>query len=176
MTWTRRKVWIVGAALALALGASGWWWSRRPAWIQAIVVKPFAGQATLAEPLRQEVLEDLARIPGLRIVNEPAAPPAVTGVLEAQVERSADRIRIVAELSRADGHHYWTRTLDRPIADLPVIAEDVASAVNGKARRKKAPKYKPALTAYDAYLDGRYRFGCGDFANMLLRSMMPSAL
>jgi TolB-like protein len=169
MTWMRRKVWIAGAALTLALGAGGWWWSRRPARIQAILVKPFAGQATLAEPLRQEVLEDLARIPGLRIVSEPAAPPAVTGVLEAQVQRTADRIRIVAELSRADGHHYSTRTIDRPIADLPVVAEDVAAAVNGKARRKKAPQYKPALTAYDAYLDGRYRFGCGDFANAISR-------
>jgi hypothetical protein len=127
------------------------------------------GQAALAEPLREEVLEDLARVPGLAIVSQPAAPPAVTGVLQASVARSAERIRIVAELTRADGHRYWTRTIGRPIADLPVVAEDVAAAVNGRARRKKAPKYRPALVAYDAYLDGRYRFGRGDSALAISR-------
>jgi hypothetical protein len=132
-------------------------------------VGPFAGQAALAEPLREEVLEDLARVPGLAIVSQPAAPPAVTGVLQATVERSADRIRIVAELTRADGHRYWSRTIDRPIGDLPVVAEDVAAAVNGKARRKKASKYRPTAAAYDAYLDGRYRFGRGDFALAISR-------
>jgi tetratricopeptide (TPR) repeat protein len=169
MNWTRRKIWIAGAVLALALGAGGWWWETRPAHIQAIVVKPFSGEAPLAEPLRAEVLDFLARIPGLSIVSQPAAPPAVTGVLEARVERSADRVRIVAELSRADGHRYWTRTIDRPAADLPGAAEDVAAAVNGKARRKKPPKSKPVAAAYEAYLDGRFRFDRGDFPSAISR-------
>jgi tetratricopeptide (TPR) repeat protein len=169
MNRTRRKIWIAGAALALALGAGGWWWHTRPAHIQAIVVQAFSGEAPLAEPLRSEVLEDLARIPGLAIVTQAAPPPAVTGVLEARVERSAGRIRIVAELSRADGHHYWTKTIDRPGADLPAAAEDVAAAVNGKARRKKSAKNKPAAAAYEAYLEGRYRFDHGDFPRAISR-------
>ncbi len=145
------------------------WWNRRPAQIQALIVKPFSGQASLAEPIREEVLEDLGRVPGLSIVNEPATPPAETGVLEAQVQRVDDRIQIVAELSRTDGHRYWTHKIDRPIAELPTVAEDVAAAVNGKARRRKAAKSKPTVAAYQAYLDGRYRFVHGDYAVAISR-------
>jgi TolB-like protein len=162
-------VWIAAASLALLLIAAGWWWRGRPVRIQAILVNPFSGDPSLAEPMRDEVLEDLARVPGLTIVSQPAAPPAVTGVLEAQVERAADRIRIVAQLRRADGRSYWTRTINRPIADLPAVAEDLAAAINGKARAKKAGKYKPSLAAYEAYLDARYRFGHGDLPQAVSR-------
>ena len=159
MTLTRRQIWIAATIATAALAAGGWrWWRGRPVRIQAVIVRPFAGEGSLAEPLRDEIEEDLARVGGLAIVNQPAAPPAATGVLEGRVERSAERIRIVAELSRQDGHHYWGRILDRPIADLPAAAEEIAAAVNPKARRKKPSKYKTAPAAYDAYLDGRYRF------------------
>lgn len=159
MTLTRPKAWILAgctAAAALVLGA--WWWQDRAAPIQAIMVQPFTGEAKLAEPLRDEIADDLARIPGLPVVKQPADSPVVTGVLEGQVERSPDRIHMVAQLRRADGHRYWSRTFDRPIADLPAIAEEIAAAVNGRARRKNPSRYRPALTAYDAYLEGRYRF------------------
>ena len=169
MTWTPRKTWIAGTAALAVLAAAAWWWNRRPAHIQAIIVKPFSGQSSLAEPIREEVLEALGRIPGLSIVDQPAGPPAETGVLEAQVQRVDDRIQIVAGLSRPDGHHYWTHKFDHPIANLPTVAEDVAAAVNGKARRKKGPKSKPAVAAYEAYLDGRYRFGHGDYAVAIAR-------
>lgn len=169
MTRTPRKIWIAGAAALAVLMAAAWWWNRRPAHIQALIVKPFSGQASLAEPIREEVLEDLGRVPGLRIVDQAAAPPAETGVLDAQVQRVDDRIQIMAELSRPDGHHYWTHRIDRPIADLPTVAEDVAAKVNGKARPRKAPKSKPAVAAYQAYLDGRYRFVHGDYAVAIAR-------
>jgi hypothetical protein len=159
MALTGRKSWMLGAALVLAaIVAAGWWWRGRPARIQAIEVHAFSGDPSLAEPLRNEVIEALARVPGLAIVDQPAAAPNVTGVLQARVERSAQRVHVVAELDRADGHHYWTRTIDRPLSDLQAVAEDVAANVNGKARRKKASKYRPAAAAYEAYLEGRFRF------------------
>src|SRR5579883_2716047 len=158
MPLTRRKLWIAAVVVAVAAAGGWWWWRTRPVNIQAIQVSAFSGDAALSEALRGEVIDDLARIPGLAIVDAPAAPPAVTGVLRATVERSPERIRVVVELTRADGHFYWTRKVDRPIADLPNVAEDVATNVNGKARRKKVSKYRPALAAYDAYLEGRYHF------------------
>lgn len=159
MPLARRNIWTLGTAAALALLLFGaWWWSRKPAPIQAILVNSFAGDAKLAEPLRDEVRDDLARVPGLPIVDRPATLPTVTGVLDARVERTPQRIRIVAELHRPDGHRYWTRTVDKPIAELPTVAGELAALVTPRARRKQASKYKPTVAAYDAYLDGRFHF------------------
>jgi hypothetical protein len=159
MTPTQRNRWTLGAAAGLCLLLlAAWWWSRKPANIHAIVVQGFTGEAMLAEPLRDVVRDDLGRVPGLAVVERPADSPVVTGLLDARVERTPERIKIIAELHRADGHRYWTRTVDRQIADLPLVAEDVAALVSGKARRKPATKYKPGVAAYEAYLEGRYRF------------------
>lgn len=152
----RRACYLAAAAAALIAGAAAWW-QTRPDKIDAIVVRPFGGAAPLAGALRDEILDDLARVPGLRVLPEAAAPLAHTGLLEASVERSSDRITVVAQLTRFDGHRYWTRKFDRPLPDLNAIPLEIAASISSRARRKDA-RHKPPLAAYDAYLAGRSDF------------------
>ncbi len=147
----------VGGAAAMALAGAFLWWHGRPAHIDAIIVQAPSGETQLAAGLREEIIGDLARAPGLRVVTAPAGEPAVTGVLDMEAQRSADRIRMIAELHRVDGHHFWTHTFDRAFTDLPSLAEEIAAAINPRVRRR-APRHKPLLAAYEAYLQGRYYF------------------
>lgn len=154
-----------GGAAVLTLAAFLLWWHGRPAHIDAIMIHPSTGASQLAAGLREEIIGDLERAPGLRVVSEPAGQPAITGVLELEAEQSADRIRMIAELHRIDGRHYWTRKIDRAVADLPSLAEEIAAAINPKVK-KRAPRHKPLLAAYEAYLEGRYSFDQLDDAGL----------
>jgi len=156
MTLTRRQKWILAAGGAAAAALAVLWVRLSAAPIQALIVEPFAGPAEFAEPLRDEVQDMLGRVRGLAIVKAPAPPPAVTGRFSATVVRAADRVRVVAELRREDGHRYWTRTFDRPLASLPGLPGEIAAAIHSKARPKKP--YRPPLAAFDEYLKGRYAF------------------
>jgi len=151
------RYWAAGGAAVLALAGALFWWQGTPVHLDAIVIQASKGEPGLAGGLREEIISDLRRAPGLRVVSEPAPSPAITGVLEVEAERSADRVRVVAELRRSDGHRYWTRHFDRPLSGLPGTAEEIAAAINPKVK-KRVPRHKPVPAAYQAYLEGRYDF------------------
>jgi hypothetical protein len=164
MTFTGSKqvrYWAAGGAAVLALAGALLWWRQRPVHLDAIMILASKGEPALTTGLREEIVSDLERAPGLRVVSGPLEQPAITGVLDVQAERSADRIQITAELRRSDGHHYWTRPFDRPLKDLPGMAEEIAAGINPKVK-KRAPRHKPLPAAYEAYLEGRADFGRTD--------------
>jgi tetratricopeptide (TPR) repeat protein len=160
VTRVRRKpprlLWIAVAALAtIAAGAIAWQTRTLP--IQAVTVRPFAsegGPEWLAGAITEEITD------ALRAVTQAEADPMYAAVLEGSVARSGDRIRIVATLTRGDGHRYWTRTIDKPLVD---IARETAAAIV-PAARKRAPKQKPAAAAYEHYLKARQHFAGREFA------------
>jgi TolB-like protein/Tfp pilus assembly protein PilF/DNA-binding XRE family transcriptional regulator len=118
----------------------------------SIAVLPFvnlgddAADAHFADGLAEELLNVLAKIPGLRVASRTsafcfrgdatAAIPAiarrlnVATVLEGSVRRAGRRVRITAQLvEAATDSHLWSQSYDRQLDDLFAVQDDIARAV-----------------------------------------------
>src|SRR5206468_1157920 len=129
-----------------------------------------------SDGLAEEIITELTRIPGLRVIARTSAfafkgrnedvrgiaqALGVTKVLEGSVRRAGDRIRVTAQLiSAADGTHMWPERYDRSMADVFAIQDEIAQSIAQAFRMKMARKaglgpHTPALPAYEAFLRGR---------------------
>jgi TolB-like protein len=95
--------------------------------------------------MTEELIDKLARIPGLRVppptssfyfkgkqltVAEMARSLGVAYVLDGSVRKSDTTLRISARLVRAaDGYVVWSETYDRPEGDKLRVQEDIAGEV-----------------------------------------------
>lgn len=156
---------------------------------KSIAVLPFANmsgdesQEFFSDGISEELLNVLAQIPGLRVaartssfqfkgqnsdIGVIARNLGVAHVLEGSVRKSGDRLRITAQLIKADdGFHMWSQTYDRELTDIFEIQDEIAKAVAGElqsqlglnATDKQVTQphvYKAANPqAYEAYLHGR---------------------
>jgi len=115
---------------------------------QSVAVLPFlalssgADDEFFADGLTEEILNALAQLPELLVtartsafhfkgrdipVPEIAATLGVAHVVEGSVRRSGDRIRVTAQLIRAeDGFHLWSENYDRELADTFSVQDDIA--------------------------------------------------
>lgn len=98
-----------------------------------------------SEGLSEELLNLLARIPGLRVAArtsafsfagsnadaiEIGAALNVAHVLEGSVRKSGDTVRITAQLIDADdGYHIWSETWDRQLDDIFEVQDEISAAV-----------------------------------------------
>lgn len=153
----------------------------------AVAVLPFAdlsadaSNRAFCDGLTDELLNSLARLPGLRVTGrtstarfrDGAADPQqvgamldVTHLLEGSVRRSGSRLRISAQLVRTDdGFQVWANSFDRPADDVITIQSQIASAVadalelqlspDAAARLERAPTTR--INAYEFYLLGRHQ-------------------
>ncbi len=149
--------WGIASIVLLGAAAGVYLWRTRVPPIATVIVKPLSGAI---EPswLPAAITEEIVEL--LRPLTHAEADPAFTGVLEGTVTRAGDRILVVAQLSRPDGHRYWKRTFERPLAD---IGSDIAASIV-KAPRRKPPRHKPAARAFDSYFEARHRFRAGEIA------------
>jgi TolB-like protein/Flp pilus assembly protein TadD len=151
---------------------------------RSIAVLPFVNMSSdkeqeyFSDGLTEEMIELLGQVPDLRVPartssfyfkgkNEPVASIAqqlkVANVLEGSVRKSGKRLRITAQLVRADnGYQLWSQTYDRDDADVFAVQDDIAKAVVGALKIKLAPGEHVAAThgtsdpeAYNQYLLGR---------------------
>jgi TolB-like protein/tetratricopeptide (TPR) repeat protein len=123
---------------------------------KSVAVLPFVAMSSgpddefFADGLTEEILNSLAQLPDLLVtartsafafkgidvsIPEIAAQLGVANVVEGSVRRSGDRLRVTAQLIRAeDGFHLWSETYERSTADSfgvqDEIAEKVASALD----------------------------------------------
>jgi TolB-like protein/tetratricopeptide (TPR) repeat protein len=86
----------------------------------------------------------------------------VAHVLEGSVRKAGSRLRITAQLIRADsGYHIWSETYDRDAKDVFKVQDEIAAAVVGvlKVKLLAAPDSAARQTqnpdAYSQYLWGR---------------------
>ena len=115
---------------------------------KSIAVLPFADlsqgqdQEWFADGLAEEILNALARAPDLLVASRTSAfaykgsdkdlrliatELGVAHILEGSVRRTADRLRITAQLIRAsDGFHLWSENYDRKADDIIDVQEDLA--------------------------------------------------
>ncbi len=183
--------------LILALGVSGWFVVQRWRGTQerpdsSIAVLPFTDlssahdQEYFSDGLAEEILNELARIPGLKVVARTSAfqfkgknedtrsigrKLGVENVLEGSVRREGTRVRITAQLVKTrDGFHIWSQSYDRDLNDVLMvqgeIANDVAAALQLKllGSGTKGIKAPPTVApeAYQYFLQARYFAHMGD--------------
>jgi TolB-like protein/DNA-binding winged helix-turn-helix (wHTH) protein/cytochrome c-type biogenesis protein CcmH/NrfG len=119
--------------------------------VPSIAVLPFVDMtdkqdlAYFADGLSEELIDLLSRDSDLRVpartssfyfkgkptgVGDIARALAVDNVLEGSVRRSGDRVRVTAQLIRADnGYHLWSETYERKFTEIFAVEDDIAQAV-----------------------------------------------
>ncbi len=89
----------------------------------------------------------------------------VASLLEGSVRKAGNRLRITAQLIKAeDGFHLWTERFDRELDDIFAIQDEISLAIvdNLKIKLLRAEKeavikrYTENIEAYNLYLQGRY--------------------
>ena len=136
--------------------------------------------AFFADGVQDEILTDLAKIADLKVISrtsvmqykdtaarnlpEIAQALKVAHVLEGSVQRSANRVRVSAQLIDArNDAHIWAEKYDRDLADVFAIQSEIAQAIADQLQARLSPKEKNAiierptsdLTAHDLYLQAK---------------------
>lgn len=162
----RRWPWLAAAA-TVALLAFAWIWLPRPGAsgrtavvtvappplpVQpSLAVLPFTDlsqardQQYLADGLAEEILNQLAQSPALRVIGRTSSfsfkdtqedlrsigrTLGVAYLLEGSVRKDGERLRVTAQLVRADdGSHLWSRTYARELRDVFAVQEDISTDV-----------------------------------------------
>jgi TolB-like protein/Tfp pilus assembly protein PilF len=150
---------------------------------KSIAVLPFQNlskdeeNAFFADGVQDEILTDLAKIADLKVISrtsvmqykntatrnlpEIAQALKVAHVLEGSVQRSANRVRVSAQLIDArNDTHVWAEKYDRDLADVFAIQSEIAEKIADQLQAKLSPTEKSAMNerptsdmvAYDLYL------------------------
>jgi len=156
---------------------------------KSIAVLPFVNmsgdpeQEYFSDGIAEEILNGLAKVPGLRVVARTSAfsfkgqnvdvrqlgeTLNANHVLEGSVRKAGDRLRITAQLvSVEDGYHLWSETYDRQMDDIFAIQEEIARAVVSELEVTLGLTDETSLVrqgttnteAYNWFLRGNYYIG-----------------
>src|SRR6266702_7074281 len=133
--------------------------------------------AFFADGVQDEILTDLAKIADLKVISrtsvmqykntsarnlpEIAQALKVAHVLEGSVQRSANRVRVSAQLIDArNDTHVWADKYDRDLADVFAIQSEIAQKIADQLQAKISPRERSAIekqptndfAAYDLYV------------------------
>ena len=150
----------------------------------SIAVLPFANMSRdednqyFSDGLGEEIINVLARIPGLKVIARTSAFAfrgkeldirkiaemlGVGTILEGSVRRAGSRIRVTAQLIDAeDGSHLWSERYDRELADVFALQDEIAGAIATALTTKltaqpaASRQHTPNVAAYEAVLRARY--------------------
>ena len=149
---------------------------------KSIAVLPFENlsanqeNAFFTDGVQDEILAYLAKVADLKVISrtsvmlyksgnprnlrEIGQQLGVAHVLEGSVQRSANRVRVTAQLvdARSDAH-LWAQTYDRDLADVFAIQSEIAKQIAAQLQAKLSPSEKAAierpptadLAAFDLY-------------------------
>lgn len=146
----------------------------------SIAVLPFADmsadsdQAYFADGISEELLNVFAQVPGLAVAGRTSSFAfkgkdqdlrkigellAVQHILEGSVRKSGNRVRVTAQLVRADnGYHVWSETYDRELDDIFAVQDEIATAILAELTPQLMGEAPPVaavrtdISAYDLYL------------------------
>jgi len=147
---------------------------------KSIAVLPFVSMTAsqedefFADGLSEELLNVLAKIEGLKVAGRTSAfyykgrnedlrsiaeSLGVAHILEGSVRRSGNRIRVTAQLIKADdGFHLWSETYDRADGDTFVIQDEISSNVARALQAEILGNPAPAVAADSGSLEARNLF------------------
>ncbi len=152
----------------------------------SIAVLPFVNMSDdsshgyFADGLSEELLNVLAKLPDLQVAGRTSSfafkgrnedlrligsQLGVATVLEGSVRKSADSVRVTAQLIDVEtGFHLWSETYDRKLDDIFSIQDDIARAVRNEVSTHllsddvstRPPGSTLDVQAYDHFLRGRH--------------------
>src|SRR4029077_6611473 len=113
-------------------------------------------QEYLCDGVSEELLDTLAKIPGLRVaartsafsfkgknvrISEIANQLGVANVIEGSLRRSGNRIRVTAQLINArTGFHLWSDTIERELGDVFEVEDEITQAIVDALKVKLADR------------------------------------
>jgi TolB-like protein/DNA-binding winged helix-turn-helix (wHTH) protein/Flp pilus assembly protein TadD len=153
----------------------------------SIAVLPFADMSPgkdeeyFSDGLTEEMINDLAKVPGLKVVARSSAfqfkgknedlrsvgqKLGVANILEGSVRKDGNHVRISAALIKADdGFQLWSETYDRDVGHVLAAQDEIARAVSNALQVRLTSGESAAIPvgarttnseAYQAYLQGQY--------------------
>jgi TolB-like protein/predicted Zn-dependent protease len=150
----------------------------------SIAVLPFVNLSAdkdneyFSDGLSETLLDMLAQVPALSVaartssfafkgkaddIRKIGAALGVQNLLEGSVQKSGGRIRVTAQLVRAqDGSHLWSHRFDRDLADVFKVQDEIAGevvqalrvALLDADRARLTQKRTDSFEAYQEYLQG----------------------
>jgi TolB-like protein/Tfp pilus assembly protein PilF len=155
----------------------------------SVAVLPFVNMSGdteneyFSDGLTETWLHMLAQLPNLRVaartssfafkgqnpsITEIASALGVAHILEGSVQKADARVRITAQLIRADdGFHIWSQNYTRPLEDIFAIQDEIAAdvadalgssllgnALSSNSRPEMHGVSTTDVSAYDSYLKG----------------------
>lgn len=190
-----RRMALAGGAGLLAAGTGAAWWAGlfdgAGATGNSVAVLPFLNlsgdpaQTYFSDGISAEVRSELSRNGMLQVAAQASSNQfrdrsegaktiarklGVVYLLDGNVRKSADAIRISAELiDGRSGFSQWSRSFDRPLTDVFAVQDEIAEAVAGAltaqvSKGNRAGKTKSGtgatgnVAAYDGYLRGKDLF------------------
>jgi TolB-like protein/DNA-binding winged helix-turn-helix (wHTH) protein/Tfp pilus assembly protein PilF len=191
--WHRLGLAVLAVAMLLVSGVTYFYFrptrvsSPPPAGpIRSLAVLPLENlsrdpeQEYFADGMTDELITQLAKIGALRVISRTSVmrfkstrkPLAeitrelnVDAVVEGTVARSAERVRVTAQVIQANPEkHVWAESYDRPVGDVMVLQGELASKIAQAIRIKLTPQEQSRFAgarpvngeAYEAFLKGRY--------------------
>jgi len=151
---------------------------RHPAPL-TVTVLPFESlgtdgeQAYLARGISNDLMTDLSRLPGLRLIRAPSGVPESRTARGARylvlgsVQRESGTLRINVHLvDTGTNQQLWSERFERPFGDLFSVQDEIVRRLTevlpGKltdaARQRLAKRYTPSLEAYDYFLRAQALF------------------
>jgi len=143
-------------------------------------MSPDPDDAYFADGLSEELINVLARIPGLKVTSrsssfvfrdsslgipEIGARLGVAHLVEGALRRQGQNVRITVQLIDVVGDvHLWSETYDRPLVDIFRVQEEISQSIADALATTlgvRKVEVRPAtadLTAYEWYLRGRQLF------------------
>jgi len=172
----------------------------------SVAVLPFvnmsddASNEYFSDGLTETLLHMLAQLPDLRVaartssfafkgqstnISEIATTLGVAHILEGSVQKSGQRIRVTAQLIRAnDGFHVWSQNYTRPLEDIFAIQDEIAtdvaraldaSLLGGNIKIQNVETKN--LSAYEAYLKALEQQAINSYASLpLAQNLFKEAL
>ncbi len=191
LRWRSAKALTLAATVLLAVAAiSGWRWRQAAAAatpaprIHALAVLPLENlspdrsQDYFADGMTEELITELGRTPGLRVISrttamryrgankslsEVAKELKVDGLVEGSVVHEGNTVRVAARLFDSSDEQLWTGTFERPFRDVLVLRRELVRAIvhrvgstSATADDGSVPVRSVDPDVYEAYLKGRY--------------------
>jgi TolB-like protein len=183
---------LVAIVLGFDLFGAGTWLRRQTtASVRSIAVLPLenmskdADQEYLVDGVTEQLITALAQLPDLRVISRTSAMQfkgaaktlpqigrelGVDTIVSGSVTRSADRIRVTAQLVdvRTD-QHLWASSYERNLGEVLDLQSEIARAIADEIRVRLTPAQQGVLArahgvdprSEDAYLRGRYHLNQG---------------
>ena len=149
----------------------------------SIAVLPFANMSRdgddeyFSDGLAEEIINALTQVAGLKVIARTSAfafkgknedirkiaeTLGVSSILEGSVRRAGARIRVTAQLVRAeDGTHLWSKRYESELTDVFAIQDEISAAIVKELQLNLTGQFlvKRAvvnIAAYQATLEGRH--------------------